>query len=108
MSVLDRPAEPLPESQPFIDPHGGEPLRTGAFGEQHLERYARELARASRMDGRPPARQPLLRRFAESGRFLEKAHRQISEAFRNKESLSADAEWLLDNYHVIANVVREV
>ena len=108
MSVLT----PLsPSANPvwmFIDPQGVQPLRTEAFGEEHLEQFPRDLAQACRVERKPRVRQPLLRRFRDNSRFLEKAHHELSEAVRRKEPLSADAEWLLDNYYIIANVVREV
>src|SRR5439155_24299057 len=50
----------------------------------------------------------LLRRFAENGRFLVKAHERILEGGPNREDRGLDAEWLLDNFHIVEEVLREV
>src|SRR5262249_10160460 len=78
------------------------------YGLEHLEAHARNLAAASRLA--PPDRpgHPLLRRFRQMGRELDASHRHIAEAARQQETLSPDAEWLLDNYHIVADTLREV
>src|SRR5207302_5556044 len=35
-------------------------------------------------------------------------HRFISEAYRRGDSFGADAEWLLDNFHIIADALAEI
>ncbi|RIL10143.1 MAG: hypothetical protein DCC75_05005 [Proteobacteria bacterium] len=50
----------------------------------------------------------LQKRFKDNCRLLEKAYYAFSESSKNKEPLSAGAEWLLDNYHVVEEQVREI
>src|SRR5207247_7242033 len=46
--------------------------------------------------------------FRRVGRELDQACDRISEAARRQEVLGPDAEWLLDNYHIVAENLREV
>ena len=93
---------------PLIDPRGEAPIRGELYGIEHLEEHARRLASACRLA--PPSRQasPLLKRFAESGEALAKAHREILVGFNRSEGRGLDAEWLVDNYHVVDEVLREI
>src|SRR5439155_19393974 len=85
-----------------------QPIRAELYGLEHLEDRARELAGAARLaaPGRPG--HPLLRRFKRIGAELEEARRQIAEATRRQEAITPDAEWLLDNYYIIEETLREV
>ncbi len=47
-------------------------------------------------------------RFRENTRVLNAAYYSFSEADKNKEVLTAGAEWLLDNYHVIDEQVQDI
>jgi cyclic beta-1,2-glucan synthetase len=93
---------------PFVNPANPEPIRGELYGLEHLEAHARNLAAAFRLA--PPDRpgHPLLRRFRQMGRELDASHRHIAGAARQQETLSPDAEWLLDNYHIVAETLREV
>src|SRR5262245_4918888 len=75
-----------------------EPIRGELFGPEHLESHARRVAAASRL-ARPGRRgQPLRRSFYRIGRDLARAHRRIAAVSRDRQSITPDAEWLLDNY----------
>ena len=103
---------PLDESSaPYlISPQAGGPIRAERLGPERLEAHARQLAAACVLDPRGRAGSPLLRRFAENGRFLREAHRRIFEASAGAEGegRGLDAEWLCDNFHIIEEVLREV
>lgn len=43
----------------------------------------------------------LLARYGHNRAILEHVYQRLSEASRNGEALTAGAEWLLDNYHVV-------
>src|SRR5262249_38402564 len=84
-----------------------EPIRAELYSTEHLESYARELARSAPLaPGRVPGH-PLLRRLVQNGRELQKAYRRIVAAAGRRESITPDAEWLLDNFHVIEENLRE-
>src|SRR5262249_21361142 len=50
----------------------------------------------------------LLRRFRHNGRLLARAHRHIAASARAGLPLTPDAEWLLDNYYIVQDVLLEV
>ena len=41
-------------------------------------------------------------------RELDDDHRRIAAAAQQQETLTPDAEWLLDNYHIVAETLREI
>jgi cyclic beta-1,2-glucan synthetase len=92
----------------FTDSANHDPIRAELFGLEHLQSHARRLAHLSTV--RPGIRKghPLLRRFLENGRRLVFAHEFITEATRREESITSDAEWLLDNFHIIEDTLREI
>jgi cyclic beta-1,2-glucan synthetase len=92
----------------FTDISGNEPIRAELYGLEHLEAHARELAKSSAVIPGMAAGHPLLRRFMRNGRRLAHAHRWITEATRLQESITPDAEWLLDNFHIVEDTLREV
>jgi cyclic beta-1,2-glucan synthetase len=103
-------AQPSPQPVPTLpwSPGGKDILRAEMYGLEALEARARELAAASRLAPRGRTAGPLLRRLARNERVLARAHRRIREAAGRGERLTPDAEWLLDNYYVIEEVLREV
>ncbi|MFL5329964.1 MAG: GH36-type glycosyl hydrolase domain-containing protein [Gemmataceae bacterium] len=96
-----------PVKSPFINPFSGEPLRDELYGQAYLENYARELAAASASSLTYPAR-PIQDRLTEDDRILHAAYEEIREASHGQETLTTDAEWLLDNFFVVEDVLREV
>jgi cyclic beta-1,2-glucan synthetase len=92
----------------LIDPSREGPIRAELFGLERLDLQARRLASACALA--PPARaaSPLLRRFEENGRVLVRVHRRIVEDIGRREDRSLDAEWLVDNFHIVEDVLREV
>jgi cyclic beta-1,2-glucan synthetase len=91
----------------FADAHGAEPIRAEIFGLDRLEIHARHLAAHTRPARGVPGR-PLLQRFVQNRASLLRAYRQISAAYRRKESFGPDAEWLLDNFHIVSESMFEV
>src|SRR5690606_22406437 len=50
----------------------------------------------------------LKQRFRENTRVLNSVYFELSDAARNEDLLPAGAEWLLDNFHVIDEQVRDI
>jgi cyclic beta-1,2-glucan synthetase len=94
--------------QLFINPHADALLRGELHGLDHLEAHARQLAAACSVAPPSGPVRSLLRRFAENGRVITRAYRRITERAQIQEPLGADAEWLLDNFHIIEETLREV
>ena len=113
MSLIADPTAPAaPAADPFadllIDPHSPGPIRAELFGLERLEEHARRLAAVCTLAPARRANSPLLRRFAENGRFLVRAHERIVEGGQRDEDRGLAAEWLLDNFHIVEEVLREV
>jgi cyclic beta-1,2-glucan synthetase len=114
MSVLSSgraassPGQECDEEATLIDPEGEEPIRAELFGIEHLEAHARQLATACRLAPQGRSSSPLLRRFADNGTTLAESHREIVAGFDRTEGRGLDAEWLVDNFHIVDEVLREV
>jgi cyclic beta-1,2-glucan synthetase len=86
------------------------PIRGELLGADRLAERAREVARAQRL-ARPagPLRPtPLLSRLEESRRLLEEARTRLAEAAPRNVDVGPAGAWLLDNFHVVQEHVREV
>jgi cyclic beta-1,2-glucan synthetase len=93
--------------QPLAAPHSDRPIRAELFGLDHLENHARAFGPQMK-SVRVEAGRPLLGRFLHNARLLRTAHDTISRAYRDRETLGHDAEWLLDNYHIIGDSLAEI
>ncbi|HXO19444.1 MAG TPA: glucoamylase family protein, partial [Thermoanaerobaculia bacterium] len=97
-------AQPSPPS--FVDLP--EPIREELWGVERLEQHALGLAAAQRM--RPGRRSDprLSPRVWENGRVLLESYRAIAAAIRDERALTPAAEWLVDNFHLVEEQVREI
>ncbi len=86
------------------------PIRGELLGPDGLADRVRELARAQRLAPRPGAirRAPLLDRLRETHRILDDARARLSTASSDAAEIGPAAEWLLDNFHVVAEQIQEV
>jgi cyclic beta-1,2-glucan synthetase len=97
------------------------PIRGELLGTEGLAEYARALARQQRV--LPPAPRSgwglgvdllfrrqgvLLQRLDDTRRVLERARLQINDSAERGIDISPAGEWLLDNFYVIQEHVREV
>jgi cyclic beta-1,2-glucan synthetase len=85
-----------------------EPIRAELFGAERLEQHAESLAAATRTTEKPSKGRNLLPRVRENGRILLAAYRNIAETVRGKSEITPAAEWLLDNFHVVDEQLREI
>ncbi len=83
-----------------------EPFRAELFGADHLAELASTLASTARVVVQQGS-SGLLKRLRENSEILRKTRDEIAEAAR-REPLMPAAEWLLDNFFVIEDVLREV
>ncbi len=83
------------------------PLRGEPFSAEHLWNYAEQFA-ASQVVSRRGADRRLVDRFESNSRFIADAYRAISQSIRDGEPLAPDAEWLVDNYYVVEEQLREI
>ena len=84
-----------------------EPIRAELFGIERLEQHARSLAAAQTVTTGLEPKRPLLPRVEENGRVLRDASRSIADAVREERWITPAAEWLLDNFFVVDEQLRE-
>ena len=92
------------------DPNGAadeKPFQAEFFSVERLEQYAQTLAAEHKTVTRK-GRAQLLPRLEDNGRKLETAYKLLVEALREGRSISPAAEWLVDNYHIIEEQLREI
>ena len=83
------------------------PFQAEFFSVERLEQYAQTLAAEHKTVTRK-GRAQLLPRLEDNGRKLEDAYRLLVEALREGQAISPAAEWLVDNYHIIEEQLREI
>ncbi|MDZ4662743.1 MAG: glucoamylase family protein [Pseudomonadota bacterium] len=83
-------------------------IRGEAFSVERLEQYATYLARELTVAKVPNTGQSLLPRVKENSEVLVKAYRQLTQAVADKRTIPPAGEWLIDNFHIIEDQIREV
>ena len=83
------------------------PLREELFSSTQLESHARSLAAAQILDFRPSS-ELLLHRLDENEEVIRKSYEEVADAVRRGRSVSAGAEWLLDNYYLIEEQIDHI
>ncbi|MGQ0712552.1 MAG: GH36-type glycosyl hydrolase domain-containing protein [Gemmatimonadaceae bacterium] len=88
------------------------PIRGELFGGDRLAEHARAIAREQRLAAGPARRAlgagPLLSRLAESRRILDESRHELAQASDRGVDISPAGEWLLDNWYVILEHIREI
>src|SRR5712691_12247010 len=83
-----------------------DPIRAELFGIERLEQHAASLAAAQRVKSGRGRR--LLPRVEDNGRVLRESYRVIATAIREERAIEPAAEWLVDNFHVVDEQLREI
>ena len=96
-SLLRKPAHDTDEK----------PFHAEFYSVERLEQYAQTLAAEHKTVTRKDRAQ-LLPRLDENGRILEFAYKALVEAIRDGRAISPAAEWLVDNYHIVEEQLREI
>src|SRR4051794_26967780 len=93
-------------SVPWRRPRGSspeKPLRDPLLSIERLEDRALALAATLTIDPDPRRRpRDTLSRFAENVGLLRTAYRTLAEDVRTGQFVAPGADWLLDNFHLIA------
>ncbi len=85
-----------------------DPIRSELFGIERLEAHAESLASAQRVTSAAGRGRPLLSRVEDNGRVLRETYRAIAKAVREERSIVPAAEWLVDNFHIVDEQLREI
>ena len=84
------------------------PIRAELFGVERLEQHAESLAAAQPVITRSSRGRRLLARVEDNGRVLRESYRVIANAIREERAIIPAAEWLVDNFHVVDEQLREI
>src|SRR5258706_11335754 len=85
-----------------------QPIRAEIFSVERLEQYAQALAATQSVTEKLKERNPLAPRVLENGRVLLECYRDISRSIREEHAITPAAEWLVDNFHIVEEQIREI
>ena len=108
------PSQPLPNpprgARRLIRPHAEleEPILAELFSVERLEQHAQTLATAQAVTSSPRRGRAVGPRIAENGRVLLEAYGVLARAVKEEQSITPAAEWLLDNFHIVDEQLREI
>src|SRR5260221_6431976 len=84
------------------------PIREELYSIERLEQYAATLAAEHKIAEKPHRANLLLPRLEENGRKLIAAYKALADSIREEHVISPAAEWLVDNFHIVEEQVREI
>ena len=84
------------------------PIRAELFGIERLEQHAESLAAAQPVLNKSSKGRSLLPRVQDNGRVLREGYREIAQAIREERAITPAAEWLVDNFHIVDEQLREI
>jgi cyclic beta-1,2-glucan synthetase len=84
------------------------PFRDELLSAERLDERARSLAARFTLDPSRRAARSVLPRFDDNVKALRASYRALAGAVHRGEFVTAAAEWILDNYHLVATEVRDV
>ena len=105
MTQFLRRVFPKAAAPPWND---SEPVREELFGVERLEQHAQSLAAAQPVTRSPPRVLPLQERLNTNAAALLAAYRASAAELESGRAVVPAAEWLLDNYHVVEEQIREI
>ncbi|MDT4898251.1 MAG: cyclic beta,2-glucan synthetase [Acidobacteriota bacterium] len=85
-----------------------EPIRGELYSIERLEQFAASLATEHKVSTEQERGRQLLPRLEENGRKLIAAYRSLGLAISNERTISPAAEWLVDNFHIVEEQLREI
>ncbi len=85
-----------------------EPIRAELFGVERLEQHAESLAAAQTVFADSRQGRLLIPRVLENGRVLLESYRLIARAIQQEHAITPAAEWLVDNFHIVDEQLREI
>jgi cyclic beta-1,2-glucan synthetase len=90
-------------------PTADKPFRDDLLSVERLDERALALAASFTIDPNPRRRaRNIFPRFTENARVLRDAYRVLADDVRSGQPITAAAEWLLDNYHLVTSEIRDI
>ena len=96
------------QSSTILLPNQEEPIRSELFSLERLEQHAESLAAAQAVTAQISRGRPLIPRVLENGRVLLNSYRAIARAIQDEHAITPAAEWLVDNFHIVDEQLREI
>ena len=85
------------------------PFRDELLGIERLEERSLSLAATFTIDPNPRRRASnIFPRFKDNTRVLSEAYRILADDVRTGQFVTAAAEWLLDNFHLVTTEIRDI
>lgn len=84
------------------------PVREELFGIERLKQHAQSLASAQNVSGHVPRVPTLQARLNDNASVLLEAYRASADEIESGRGVEPAAEWLLDNYHLVEEQIREI
>ncbi|MES1196627.1 MAG: hypothetical protein ABUL58_06760, partial [Steroidobacter sp.] len=83
-------------------------IREELFSIERLEQHASTLASAQVVADKPLKRRSLNARLVDNEAVLLAAYRAIGAAVNDAQAITPAAEWLIDNYHLVEEQIRQI
>jgi len=96
------------QSSSILLPNQEEPIRSELFSLERLEQHAESLAAAQTVTEEMSRGRPLIPRVLDNGRVLLNSYRFIARAIQDEHAITPAAEWLVDNFHIVDEQLREI
>ena len=84
------------------------PIRAEIFSVERLEQHAESLAIAQPITSHPKRGRQLSKRLYDNTKILNEAYQAIVRATSAHQPITPAAEWLLDNFHIVDEQVRDI
>jgi cyclic beta-1,2-glucan synthetase len=84
------------------------PLRGESFSSEHLWAHAAQMAAVHGLSPRGFDDRPVIDAFERNARFIAVTYRTMTTAVREGEPIPPAAEWVLDNYHIVEEQLRQI
>ncbi len=106
----DHPQDPLgvTHRRGWSRQEPAEPILAELFSVERLEQHARTLALAQLVTTRDRRGRDVHPRIDENGRVLVASYRLLARAIREERSVTPAAEWLVDNFPIVDEQLREI
>ncbi|MBZ5645100.1 MAG: phosphorylase [Acidobacteriia bacterium] len=96
------------QSSTILLPNPEEPIRSELFSLERLEQHAESLAAAQVVEKETKRGRPVIPRVVDNGRVLLESYRAIARAIQEEHTITPAAEWLVDNFHIVDEQLREI
>jgi cyclic beta-1,2-glucan synthetase len=96
------------QASTILLPNQEEPIRSELFSLERLEQHAESLAAAQVVTNEASWGRPLIPRVVDNGRVLLDCYRAIARAIQEEHAITPAAEWLVDNFHIVDEQLREI